>query len=155
GIHMVDNANSTFGNSILGNAIHSNGLLGIDLADNGVTANDTGDVDTGPNNLQNFPVLSAAMTNGAGMVHFAGSLSSTPNTNYRVEFFASTAADSSGYGEGQRYLASVNTSTNASGDDIIAVSLAVSVTAGEYISATATVCTDGPPCTTFGDTSEF
>ncbi len=50
-------------NAVLSNSIHSNGLLGIDLAlfdISGVTPNDPGDPDTGPNNLQNFPVLSSA-----------------------------------------------------------------------------------------------
>ena len=80
------------GNAFLGNAIHSNGGLGIDLGNNGVTANDTGDGDAGPNNLQNFPVLSAAATDGVGNVHLAGSLNSAASTTYRVEFFASSAA---------------------------------------------------------------
>ena len=50
-------------------------------------------MDTGPNGLQNFPVLSAAATNGAGSVHFGGSLTGAATTTYRVEFFASSAAD--------------------------------------------------------------
>src|SRR5262249_21369966 len=44
------------------NSIYANGRLGIDLKGpgdppSGVTANDTNDVDTGPNNLQNSPLL--------------------------------------------------------------------------------------------------
>ena len=47
------------GNSILGNVIHSNGGLGIDLSANGVTPNDPTDGDAGPNDLLNFPLISA------------------------------------------------------------------------------------------------
>jgi hypothetical protein len=126
------------GNAILGNAIHSNSGLGIDLGNNGVTANDLGDADTGVNNLQNFPVLSAAATDGAGNVHIAGSLNSAASTAYRVEFFASSAPDPTGFGEGQRYLGSASVTTNASGNAVIGATLATSLTAGELVTATAT-----------------
>ncbi len=42
------------GNAVLSNSIHSNSGLGIDIGDAGITPNDDGDVDSGPNNLQNF-----------------------------------------------------------------------------------------------------
>ena len=47
--------NSSLGNTIWENSIHDNGGLGIDLGDDGPTANDAGDGDSGPNHLQNFP----------------------------------------------------------------------------------------------------
>src|SRR5205814_7427661 len=58
GITIIGNLAS--GNLIDMNSISSNGALGIDLGTNvgydGVTPNDTGDGDSGPNGLQNFPV---------------------------------------------------------------------------------------------------
>ncbi|HXK09782.1 MAG TPA: hypothetical protein VMT70_09075, partial [Vicinamibacteria bacterium] len=137
---IVVTESATVGDSILGNSIYSNGGLGIDLNDDGVTANDTGDVDTGPNNLQNFPVLSAAMTNGT-QATFAGSYSATAAVaTYRIEFFASAAADPTGYGEGQRYLGFTNVTTNAAGSAVIAATLvpAVPLANGELVTATAT-----------------
>ena len=79
------------GNAILGNAIHSNGGLGIDLNQDGVTANDTGDPDLGPNDLLNFPLLTAIYSN-AGMltVHFQLDVQPQPVSypaSYRIEFF--------------------------------------------------------------------
>ena len=48
-------------NEISQNSIENNGELGIDLGANGVTPPDgLGDPDTGANNLQNQPVLTAA-----------------------------------------------------------------------------------------------
>ncbi|HET9031877.1 MAG TPA: right-handed parallel beta-helix repeat-containing protein [Dokdonella sp.] len=39
------------------NRMYGNGDIGIDLGSDGPTANDPGDVDEGPNRLQNFPVI--------------------------------------------------------------------------------------------------
>ena len=154
GVWMGGAATNT--NALLGNAIFANGspALGIDLNANGVDNNDTGDGDGASNNTQNHPVLTAAMTNGLGSATLAGSLNSTPGITYRVEFFASVTPDPTGYGEGERYLGATNVTTGGSGNAIIAVALAAPLNAGEYVSSTATVCTNGP-CTTFGDTSEF
>ncbi len=126
-------------NPILGNAIHSNGSLAIDLGSpNGVTLNDAGDADTGSNNYQNFPVLTLAKTDGAGSVTVSGTLNSTASSYYRIEFFANTSQDSTGYGEGQRHLGYLNVATDASGNATLSTSLSATVAAGEYISATAT-----------------
>jgi uncharacterized protein (TIGR03437 family) len=123
------------GNRVLTNAIFSNSALGIDLGDDGVTANDAGDSDTGPNNLQNFPVLTSATSSG-GNTTIQGTLNSTANTAFRLEFFSNPSCDASGYGEGQVFLGFANVTTNASGDAAINVTLPVSVTPGHSITAT-------------------
>ena len=115
------------GNAILGNSIYSNAGLGIDLGDDGVTANDTGDGDAGANNLQNFPVLSAAIDQPTVTSTSRGSLNSAASTTYRMEFFASERGrrlPTRGFGEGQRYLGSTNVTTNATGNAVFGVTLA-------------------------------
>ncbi|MDY0746607.1 cadherin-like domain-containing protein [Paucibacter sp. R3-3] len=142
------------GVALLQNSIYSSAGLGIDLAPTGVTPNDTGDADPGPNNLQNFPVLTVASTNGAGSITISGSINSTANSFFRIELFANTSNDASGYGEGQTYLGFVNVSTNASGNGTFSVTLSATVAAGAFISATATKTTDNT-YSSFTDTSEF
>ncbi len=56
----------TTGVEILSNSIYANGALGIDLGDDGVTPNHPGGPIPGPNNDQNFPVLTSAGATGAG-----------------------------------------------------------------------------------------
>jgi trimeric autotransporter adhesin len=60
---VLELAGST-GNRILSNSIFSNLLLGIDLGNNGPTANDDKDPDVGPNNLQNYPLITSAQAIG-------------------------------------------------------------------------------------------
>ena len=137
---------------MLGNSIYGNTGLGIDLGNNGVTTNDAGDADSGANNLQNFPALIGATTNGSTIV-IAGSLNSTASSYYRIEFFSSPLADATGYGEGRTYLGYANVNTNGSGNATFNTTLSVSVAAGQYVSATATKA--NASYTTFTDTSEF
>ncbi len=141
------------GNALLGNQVYGNTGLGIDLGSDGVTANDTGDADTGANNLQNFPVLTLARTNGAGSFEIAGTINSTANTYIRIELFANTANDASGYGEGQTYLGFVNVLTDGAGNATFSTTLAATVAAGAFISATATRSVAGYG--SFSDTSEL
>ncbi|KQP17599.1 DUF4347 domain-containing protein [Pseudorhodoferax sp. Leaf267] len=141
-------------NTFSANRIYGSGGLGIDLGTNGVTANDTGDGDSGANNLQNHPVLTQARTDGAGLVQVAGTLNTNANGFYRLEFFSSPAADPSGYGEGQTYLGYVDVATDGSGNaSFSAVLTGTAVPVGHVISATATRSVAG--YTSFTDTSEF
>ena len=99
------------GNRILRNSIFSNADLGIDLGDNGVTPNDTGDADTGANNLQNFPVLTSAKSSRTGTT-IKGQLNSTPSTTFTILFFSGPAMDL----EGKKFLGQKRITTDASGN---------------------------------------
>ncbi|NDJ62980.1 MAG: hypothetical protein GYB67_17805, partial [Chloroflexi bacterium] len=98
-------------NPILGNQIFANGDLGIDLAPDGVNFNDADDGDSGPNQRQNFPVITSASLSGPN-ISLAGTLSSQPNTLYRLEFFASQDCDPLDHGEGENFLGFFLVSTN-------------------------------------------
>ncbi|MBL8436329.1 MAG: DUF4347 domain-containing protein, partial [Zoogloea sp.] len=150
GVRIASTATSV---RVLGNRIWSNGENGIDLNNDGVTANDTGDGDSGANNLQNLPVLATARTDGTGQIIVTGTLNSTANSYYRIEFFANTAQDGTGHGEGQTFLGFANVMTNGSGDATINAALTATVPVGSFISATATRSAAG--YATFTDTSEF
>ncbi len=124
-------------NAILSNAIFGNGRLGIDLRDDLVTVNDAGDTDTGPNNLQNYPVITSAQA-GANSITLAGTLNSTASTSFRLEFFANPACDSSGNGEGQTFLGATSVTTDAGGNTTFNTLLSVNVAVGYYVTAAAT-----------------
>ncbi|HEY1090500.1 MAG TPA: hypothetical protein VGE47_05360, partial [Burkholderiaceae bacterium] len=132
----------------------ANGGLGIDLGTTGVTPNDAGDTDTGGNNLQNFPVLTLARTNGSSTLEVAGSLTTNTGSNYyRIEFFASPTGDASGHGEGQIYLGYINLATTGGTGTFSTTLSGVAVPVGYMISATAT--RSNSSYSTFTDTSEF
>jgi Ca2+-binding RTX toxin-like protein len=126
--------------AILGNQIRDNFGLGIDLAalPSGVTPNDPGDGDTGPNGLQNYPVIDAALAVGGNLL-LTGSLDSTPAEDFRIEIFGSQTPDPSGLGEGESYLGGFGVETPA-GDSTVPFSrvLATPFTGGSTLSGTAT-----------------
>ena len=144
------------GNRILGNSIFGNTQLGIDLgggdlAGDGVTLNDAGDGDTGPNNLQNFPVLTGVTSTGSETI-ITGTLNSLASTIFRIEFFASDAPDQQSHGEGQTFLAFANVLTDDSGDAGFTLTLPVALRADQRVSATATRLDDA---SNLVETSEF
>jgi hypothetical protein len=134
------------GNDVSGNSTFSNGGLGIDLNKDGVTANDAGDVDSGPNNLQNFPVLASAATSSSATT-VKGTLNSTTNASFTIEFFSNPA----GGDEGETFLGGQSVTTNASGNVSFTFQPQSKVAAGRNITATATRVLSGVPT----DTSEF
>jgi hypothetical protein len=136
------------GNRVTANSIFSNGLRGIDLQNNGaIETNDNLDPDTGPNNLQNFPVITAAINFGGPSITIIGTLNSAASSTFQIDFYANASCDNSGHGEGQDYLGATSVNTDASGNASFNVTLNVSVPPGRVITATATDATN--------NTSEF
>jgi hypothetical protein len=145
GVEGVSTRNTISQNSIFGNA------FGIDLDYSSihagfVTPNDPCDADSGPNLLQNFPVLNSATTSG-GTVTVRGTFESEPSSDFDLEFFSSPAANTSGYGEGQTYVGATHVTTDASCHASFLATFVADVSVGSVVTATATDA--------FGDTSEF
>jgi CSLREA domain-containing protein len=142
GVRVIDEDST--GNSILRNSMFSNDHSGIDLGDDGPTANDPDDPDIGPNNLQNKPNLTSAVT-ASGSTTIEGSLNSTPGETFKVQLYSNPPT---GGAEGKKYIGQKSVSTNANGNTgIFSFSPAQKVPEGHSITATAT----DPD----GNTSEF
>jgi len=131
------------GNAIESNSIFSNTALGIDLNDDGVTPNTPGGPHAGPNDLQNYPVLTGVVF-GGNNVTIHGTLNSAANAAFRLEFFSNPACDPSGHGQGRSFLGFQNVSTDASGN--------VSFNAGFSATNAQVTATATDPA---GNTSEF
>lgn len=117
---------TTADHTFSGNSIFSNGFAGISLG--------------GGNHNQAAPVLTSA-TRGVSDTHVEGSLASIPNTNFRIEFFASPSSESD---SGQYFVGALaSLATNPSGNANISVTLPIALPDGFEITATATRTTNG------------
>jgi hypothetical protein len=134
--------------AILGNSIYGNGTssgeIGIDLqvileSPAGVTPNDACDSDyQGGNRYQNFPSLTSAASTSSDIT-IAGSLNSTPNTTYLLEFFANGTLDSSGFGEGETFIGRTNFAGGENCTNEFSYTFPIVVAAGKLITATASL----------------
>jgi uncharacterized repeat protein (TIGR01451 family) len=131
-------------NEILSNSIFGNAGLGINLGD-GPTPNHAPGT-PGPNDYQNYPTLTLAQSDGSTTT-IQGSLYSTPNTNFLIQFFSSPSEDHSGFGQGKVLIGSVAVETDQNGNAAFTDPISVGSTPGQYMSATATDAD--------GNTSEF
>ncbi|MEL6982085.1 MAG: CSLREA domain-containing protein, partial [Actinomycetota bacterium] len=139
---------STGTNTFLGNLILNSGGLAIDLDVNGVTTNDAGDVDTGPNGLLNFPVIT-------GIAESGGTLTvdydlDAPAGDYRIEFFTTTVADPSSHGEAEVFADAATITHTGSGAESFSTSFTGA--RADVIAATATEDLGGG---NYGGTSEL
>jgi parallel beta-helix repeat protein len=163
---------STVGNAVLNNSIHDNGGtggLGIDLGADGHTANHTTSPTAGPNDFQNFPLLTLANFKvAAGNVIMSFTFSSVASSTFLIEFYINNAGDTP---QGRIFLGSVQVTTDTTG--ALATVVGGSVNAGvgqitltppsgvtpavgQLVTATATLLSPGGTgAGTVGDTSEF
>ncbi|PKA99398.1 CUB-like protein [Flavobacteriaceae bacterium MAR_2009_75] len=162
---VVTNGNT---NTISQNSIFANGTnapsLGIDLNRDGVTLNDNGDGDSGPNGLNNFPIISGAYISGTNFI-----VEGWSRPGATIEVFltdisegTATAGDNqftltTDYGEGQAYLGSFiegsandSNSQSSSYDDLdgntddtnkfkFSIPLPSGAAFGKFVTATATI----------------
>ncbi len=117
---VVIQGDSATGNSVKANLIYDNGFasngMDIDLASSsatrGITANDVGDGDVGPNQFQNHPLVTSLVYTGPGAVArpatLGGSLDAAPGT-YRVDAYYASATNVLGArGHAQVFLGTRN-----------------------------------------------
>jgi CSLREA domain-containing protein len=142
-------------NSIRFNSIHDNGALGIDLSNrpnwvwepDGVTANDCDDIDTGANDLQNYPELFTPVQNTNGTLRIDTILRSRPSRPFTIDYYLNTQADTTNHGEGETHIGSINVLTNGNGFVSAAFNTPMALPETAVITATAT--------DEEGNTSEF
>jgi len=134
---------ATTNNSIRGNSIFSNSTPAIYLG--GFATNHTGFL-AGPNDLQNYPVITNAYGYGARTV-IAGTLNGLARQTYYIDIYRNVAADPSGFGQGQFYAGAAAVTTDGSGNASFALTNTAGNYSGQYFSATAT--------SAGGDTSQF
>ncbi|MEQ8970808.1 MAG: right-handed parallel beta-helix repeat-containing protein [Coleofasciculus sp. C1-SOL-03] len=154
-INNLIQTNRLFNNQGLGISLSSSRSTSHDAFLNGETGNhlsasvpienDVLDLDSGSNQLQNYPTLLSAEGKN-NHTEIQGILISTPNTQFTLEFFANRSADPSDYGEGEVPLGSLSVTTDNRGEAVFSAILPATVM-GQVITATATDSS--------GNTSEF
>ncbi|NCT66985.1 MAG: right-handed parallel beta-helix repeat-containing protein [Rhodanobacteraceae bacterium] len=137
------------GNRVLDNAFQGNVGLDIDLAQAGPSANQPANPATGPNNLQNHPVLASAVRDVASATEtVTGTLTSTPDTTFRLDLYWGAACLPNGRGYARFPLMKTNLTTGALGS----VSFTTSVAFGWTLPVGAISATVTDPA---GNTSEI
>ncbi len=173
GSGIIVSGGTTSGNLISQNSIYANGTaspaLGIDLdlsdaLGDGVTLNDSGDSDIGPNGLLNFPIISGAFMSGGNLVVEGWSRPGATIEIFLTDVNQGTATEgdnqlglSTDYGEGQVYVGTV---TEGSGADLFSmvtpytdldnntdntnkfkfvIPMSLPINVGNYITSTATL----------------
>lgn len=108
------------GNRVLVNRFSNNQGVDIDLAGAGSTNNQATNPASGPNQLQNHPILTSVERNGVNGTQLTvrGTLHSAPSNTYRIEVYGATGCDSTapGRGSAEFFLGQGMVSTQGNGD---------------------------------------
>jgi len=149
GVLIADNAGSA--NTVRGNLIRDNGRSGTGLAidlggSQAQLANDDGDADTGPNALQNHPLIYASAPTDATHRTVRAALNTAANQTLRVDFYHAIACSTTRGADANYLVGSIDANSGASGTVMISALIAEGGKSG-YLTATAT--------TTSGKTSEL
>lgn len=152
GIYLQAGTTNTF----LSNSLYQNTGLGIDLKaplddnnlDQGITSNDFGDFDSGPNDLQNSPVFAAVAparidASDSLIVEYSVESDVSPGSPITVQFFVADADDH----EGAIYVGTDTYTSAGVRTTIIPGVSAIGVADGDVLLASATDAS--------GSTSEF
>ncbi|BEP92896.1 hypothetical protein GmRootA79_12800 [Acidovorax sp. A79] len=128
-------------NRWLGNRIHSNGALGLELIDPAnPPAMGADPAQPPPIWAVHMPMIASATGSAAGtQVNTTLMDSLRPSSTYRVEAFANTACDASGYGEGQVFLGAADVQTYPSGGWAGTLAFAALPAGYTHVALTATV----------------
>ena len=121
------------------NSFVNHKVAAVDIGWDGVTKNDTLDLDDGPNGMTNYPVLTKVFINAGNQLAVEGWLSAASNQTYTLRFYESDSYGKSGYGEGAWSFGTWKVTTNSAG--FVSFQATFPNTAalpGSYITATAT-----------------
>jgi hypothetical protein len=148
GVFLAGPASNTAGPQgvqITTNRIFDNGGLAIDLAVDGVpgvTGNDPGDADEGPNTVVNFPsALGARWDASAGETELGALLRAEAGRTYVVDFYRVSECEPSGHGGSGTFLGRAGGSTSAGGLALVTLRIPERLTGG-FVTATALRATD-------------
>lgn len=128
-------------NSISSNSIYNNAGMGIDLFPAGPTANDAGDIDTGPNNLMNYPNIVSFVNYSGNNWIVSGTLDNTTPLGCKIELFKAHI-NGTGNAQGEIFLGTCLANASGNWTDTL-----YGLTIADNIIATATDLN--------GNTSEF
>lgn len=140
-------------NLIVSNRIFSNTGLGIDLGNDGPTANDPRDEDNGPNTLLNFPELTSASivdslaptgtnlspSETLATIRITGVMRAAPNTSHFLQFYSTDNCTGSSAQGSQQFLNSLpfRVDTDSQGNGPFDITLNNVTITGGFVNALA------------------